>query len=86
MVLSIENLILLIVFLVVGVISVIFCIYCCACRTPWANARRGLVKRQIAQDEEAIDQEREASRARIQETRTLNEQARNDVRNKYQLR
>jgi hypothetical protein len=86
MVLSIENLILLIVFLIVGVALIICCIYCCACRSPWANARRKLINRQIARDQEAVEQERDAYRAEIKETISTNEQERNDIRNKYQLR
>jgi len=86
MVLSIENLILLIVFLIVGVVLIIFCIYCCACRSPWANARRKLINRQIVRDQEANEQEREAYQTEIRETLSANQQERNDIRNKYQLR
>ena len=86
MVLSIENLILLIVFLVVGVIVIICCVYYCTCRTPWAKARRNLVNRQIARDVEAVEQEREAYRDETREKLAANQQERNDIRNKYQLR
>jgi uncharacterized membrane protein len=86
MVLSIENLILLVVFLIVGVILIICCVYYCTCRTPWANYRRQLINRQIARDAEAIDQEREANRAEIRETLATNEQERDDIRKKYRLR
>jgi hypothetical protein len=86
MVLTIENLILLIVFLIVGVILIICCVYYCKCRTPWANARRKLINRQIVRDQEANEQEREAYQTEIRETLSANQQERNDIRNKYQLR
>ena len=86
MVLSIENLILLIIFLVVGVIIIIGCVYYCTCRTPWANFRRQLVNRQIARDADAIEQERDANRAEIREKLTANEQERDEIRKKYQLK
>jgi hypothetical protein len=86
MCLDVQSLILLIVFLVVGVVILIFCIYCCTCKPAWANTRRRLINRQIARDEEAIEQERDASRAQIRDTTSANEQARDDIRNKYQLK
>ena len=86
MVLSIENLVLLIVFLIVGVLLLICCVYYCKCRTPWANYRRQLIDRQIGRDTEAIEQEREANRAEIRETLTANEQEREEIRKKYRLK
>jgi hypothetical protein len=86
MVLDIQSLIGLIVFILVGVAVVICCVYYCSCKPAWANTRRRLVTRQIAQDEEANDQEREASHAQLRDTLTANKQTRDDIRNKYQLR
>jgi outer membrane murein-binding lipoprotein Lpp len=86
MVLDTQNLILLIVFVIVGVVVIICCVYCCSCKPAWANTRRRLVNRQVARDEEAIDQEREANRAQLQDKLTANQQARNEIRSKYELR
>ncbi|UJR13419.1 hypothetical protein I4U23_000434 [Adineta vaga] len=83
---DIQNLILLIVFVVIGVIIFICCIYCCACKPACANARRRIIRGQIARDEEAIERERETSRNEIRETLSANEQTRNEIRNKYNLR
>ncbi|CAF1345821.1 unnamed protein product [Rotaria sp. Silwood1] len=86
MVLDTQNLILLIVFLIVGVILIICCIYCCACKPACINIRGRLINQQIARDEEAIDQEREAHHAQLRDTFATNQQTRNDIRNKYQLK
>jgi hypothetical protein len=86
MVLDIQTLIGLIVAIIVGVAVVICCVYYCSCKPGWANTRRRLVTRQIAQDEEANNREREASHDQLRETLTANKQTRDDIRNKYQLR
>jgi len=85
MVLDTQGLIYLIVFLIVGVVLLICCVYCCACKPACANARRRLINRQIARDEEVIEGEREAHRAEIRDTLSANQQTRNEIRNKYQI-
>ncbi|CAF1314851.1 unnamed protein product [Rotaria sordida] len=86
MVLDTQNLILLIVFLIVGVAAIICCIYCCACKPACINTRRRLLNRQIERDQEAIEQERQVNQAQLRDTFTANQQTRDDIRNKYQLR
>ncbi|CAF3006182.1 unnamed protein product [Rotaria sp. Silwood2] len=86
MVLDTQSLILLIVFVIVGVVLLICCMYCCACKPACISARRRLIHRQIARDEEAIEQERQASQDQLRDTFAANQQTRNDIRNKYQLR
>jgi uncharacterized membrane protein len=86
MLLDPSSLISLIIFLVIAVILIIVCIYCCTCKPAWANTRRQIINRQIAEDEVAIDQEREAYRDQLRDTFSANQQARNDIRDKYQLR
>ena len=80
-----QTLILLIVFLVIGVVLLVCCIYCCACKPGCVNARRRLIHKQITEDEEVIDEERQAHRTQMREQLNINEQTRNDVRTKYQL-
>ena len=86
MVLDTQNLIVLIVCLIIGVVLIICCIYCCACKPACANARRRMIHGQIARDEEAIETERTATRAQLQDTFSTNKETRNDIRKKYQLR
>ena len=81
-----ESLILLIVFLVIGVVLLVCCVYCCACKPGCVNARRRLIRGQLTRDEEVIDEERQAHRTQLREQLNINEQTRNDVRTKYQLR
>lgn len=86
MVLDTKNLILLIIFVIIGVALIICCVYCCACKPACINARRRLVRRQIARDEEAIEREREVHHTQLRDTLATNEQTRNEIRNKYQLK
>lgn len=69
-----------------GVILILCCIYCCACKPACADARRKLNHRQITRDEEDIEQERQNKQTELHTTIAANEQTRNEIRNKYQLK
>ncbi|CAF1585751.1 unnamed protein product [Rotaria magnacalcarata] len=86
MVLDTQNLILLIVFVIVGIGLIICCIYCCACKPACVSFRQRIIHRQIARDEEVIEQERETAQNQLRDTFAANQQTRDDVRNKYQLK
>lgn len=84
--LEISSLVTLIVCLVIGVVLLICCLYYCSCKPAWANHRRRVLARQLQNDEEAIQRERDVSRERIRETVAANERERNEIREKYQLK
>ena len=84
--LNTSDLILLIVFLVVGVLFLLCLVYCCACKPGCENLRRRRLAAGIARDEEAIAAERDIQRAELAERFETNEQNRNDIRAKYQLK
>ncbi len=86
MLLDPSSLISLIVFLVIAVVLIILCIYYCTCKPAWINTRRRIINWQIERGEKAIAQEREAYQSQLRDTALANQQARNDIRDKYQLR
>lgn len=81
-----EGLITLIVLVVVAVIIIIGFIYCCSCKPACENYRRRRMAENLHQDEETIENERTNYRTELAKTFETNENSRNEIRDKYQIK
>jgi hypothetical protein len=74
------------ILLIIVIILLISFIYCRVCQSPFADTRQRLTNRQITRDAEHIEDERATNRAEVQDIISANQQKRNDIRTKYQLK
>jgi len=81
MILNLQDFFLLCMILLVGIILIIVFTYCFMQTQVFTDTRRRLIHWQLTRDEETA-----INRGQSQETISLNQQIRNDIRHKYQLK